>query len=56
VTANLTKITGDNVTLAEACYSNVEQKFKVRFEAFMAVKIQDEFFWVMTPCSVVVGY
>jgi hypothetical protein len=27
-----------------------------RSEVFTAVKIQDEFFWVLTPCSVVVGY
>jgi hypothetical protein len=26
------------------------------FEAFTAVKIQIEVFWVVTPCSVVVGY
>jgi len=27
-----------------------------RFEVFMAVKIQVEVLWVVTPCSVVVGY
>jgi hypothetical protein len=27
-----------------------------RFEVFMAVKIQVEVFWVVAPCSVVVGY
>jgi hypothetical protein len=27
-----------------------------RFEVFMAVKIQDEVFWVVTPCSAMVGY
>jgi hypothetical protein len=26
------------------------------FEVFTAVKIQVEFLWVVTPCSVVVGY
>jgi len=26
------------------------------FEVFTAVKIQVEVFWVVTPCSVVVGY
>jgi hypothetical protein len=26
------------------------------FEVFMAVKIQVEAFWVVTPCSVAVGY
>jgi len=28
----------------------------VRFEVFMAVKIQIEVFWVVMPCSVVLGY
>jgi len=28
----------------------------VIFEIFTAVKIQVEFFWVIMPCSVVVGY
>jgi hypothetical protein len=28
----------------------------VRLEVFMAVKIQTEIFWVVMPCSVVVGY
>jgi hypothetical protein len=27
-----------------------------RFEVFMVVKIQVEVFWVVMPCSVVVGY
>jgi hypothetical protein len=27
-----------------------------RFEVFTAVKIQFEVFWVVTPCSVVIGY
>jgi hypothetical protein len=27
-----------------------------RFEVFTAVEIQVEVFWVVTPCSVVVGY
>jgi hypothetical protein len=27
-----------------------------KFEVFMAAKIQVEVFWVVTPCSVVVGY
>jgi hypothetical protein len=27
-----------------------------RFEAFTAVMFQVEFVWVVTPCSVVVGY
>jgi len=26
------------------------------FEVFTAVKIQVEFFWIVTPCSAVVGY
>jgi hypothetical protein len=28
----------------------------VRFEVFMTVKIQFKVFWVVMPCSVVVGY
>jgi hypothetical protein len=28
----------------------------VRFEVFTAVKIQVKVFWVVTPCSVVVGH
>jgi len=28
----------------------------VRFEVLMEVKIEVEDFWVVTPCSVVVGY
>jgi hypothetical protein len=28
----------------------------VRFEVFMAVKIQVKVFWVVIPCSAVVGY
>jgi len=28
----------------------------VRFEVFMVVKIQVEVFWVVTLCSIVVGY
>jgi hypothetical protein len=28
----------------------------VSFEAFTAVMLQVEFLWVVTPCSVVVGY
>jgi hypothetical protein len=28
----------------------------VRFKVFTAVKIQVKVFWVVTPCSVVVGY
>jgi hypothetical protein len=28
----------------------------LRFEVFTAVKIQAEVFWVVTPCSVAVGY
>jgi len=28
----------------------------MRFEDFAAVKIQIQFFWVVTPCSVEVGY
>jgi hypothetical protein len=31
-------------------------KMDASFEAFTAVKIQVEVFWVVTPCSVVVGY
>jgi len=27
-----------------------------RFEVYVAVKIQIEVFWVVTPCHVVVGY
>jgi hypothetical protein len=27
-----------------------------RFEVFTAMKIQVQFFWVVTPCGVVVGY
>jgi len=27
-----------------------------RYGVFTAVKIQDEFFYIVTPCSVVVGY
>jgi len=27
-----------------------------KFEVFTAVKIEVEFFWVVTPCSVMVGY
>jgi len=27
----------------------------VRFEAFTAIKIQVEVFWVVMPCSIVVG-
>jgi hypothetical protein len=27
-----------------------------RFEAFMVVKIEAKVFWVVIPCSVVVGY
>jgi hypothetical protein len=30
--------------------------FDLRFEIFTAVKIQVEVFWVVMPCSVVVGY
>jgi hypothetical protein len=30
--------------------------FDARFEAFTAVIFQLEVFWVVTPCSVVVGY
>jgi len=30
--------------------------YSAKFEAFMSVKIQVEVFWVVTPCSVVVGY
>jgi hypothetical protein len=28
----------------------------MRFQAFTTVKIQIEILWVVTPCSVVVGY
>jgi hypothetical protein len=28
----------------------------MRFEVFMAVKIQVEVFWIVMPCSVVKGY
>jgi len=28
----------------------------MRFEVFMLVKIQVKFFWVVMPCSIVVGY
>jgi hypothetical protein len=28
----------------------------MRFEVFMAVKIQDKVFWVVTLCNVAVGY
>jgi hypothetical protein len=28
----------------------------VRYEVFIAVKIEFIFFWVVAPCSVVVGY
>jgi len=30
--------------------------FEAKFEFFTAVKIQFEVLWVVTPCSVVVGY
>jgi len=30
--------------------------WNVRFEIFMMVQIQVEFFWVVMTCSVVVGY
>jgi len=28
----------------------------MRFEVFMLVKIQVKFFWVVMPCSIVVGH
>jgi hypothetical protein len=30
--------------------------YYARYEVFTAVKIQVDVFWVVTPCSVVVGY
>jgi len=35
------------------CFINV---CLARFEVFIAVKIQVEVFWVVTPCGIVVGY
>jgi hypothetical protein len=35
---------------------SVIRLFSARFEAFVAAKIQVEVFWVVTPCSVMVGY
>jgi hypothetical protein len=32
------------------------EEFDARFEVFTAVKIQVQVYWVLTPCSVVVGY
>jgi hypothetical protein len=32
------------------------EKSVAKFEAFTAVKIQGKVFWVVTPCSVEVGY
>jgi hypothetical protein len=36
--------------------SAVKEVIDVRFEVFMAVKIQVLVFWVVTPYSVLVGY
>jgi hypothetical protein len=33
-----------------------KKNLDVRFEVFMAVKIQVEVFWVVMSCGVVVGY
>jgi hypothetical protein len=34
----------------------IQRKAASRFQVFTAVKIHVEVFWVVTPCSVVVGY
>jgi hypothetical protein len=34
----------------------MNQSWHVRFEVFTAVMFQVEVFWVVTPCSVAVGY
>jgi hypothetical protein len=34
----------------------VHSKQLIRFEVFTTIEIQVQFFWVVTPCSVVVGY
>jgi hypothetical protein len=36
--------------------SLVNTKYMRDFEVFMVIKIQVVVFWVLTPCSVVVGY
>jgi len=35
---------------------SVNYEAHTRFEVFTVVKIQVEFFWIVTPCSYVVGY
>jgi hypothetical protein len=40
-------------TVAVSCEHDSERDLSF---AFTAVKIQVEVFWIMTPCSVVVGY
>jgi hypothetical protein len=37
-------------------YSRLFYILKAIFEVFTAVKVQLEVFWVVKPCSVVVGY
>jgi hypothetical protein len=38
------------------CVGTSSHNFFARFEVFMAVNIQVEVFWVVTPCNVAVGY
>jgi hypothetical protein len=50
---NLCEARGATNILCSILYSPNEN---VIFEAFTAVKIQVEVFWVMSPCSVMIGY
>jgi len=58
VTGNYIRFSISFIVLSYAFFKCVSKKYgiHVNFEAFTAVIFQVEVFWVVTPCSAVVGY